>query len=123
VNDEPVTLGELGRLIQALRGDVRDDMAQINQRLDRLVSIDVYTVEKAAMSKDIADLSKVVEQLAVKQQQDIQALQQQRDKDQEQRQKDADKVTQTRRYMVASVIIPILGLVLPYVWFLAGGKS
>ena len=39
--DEP-SLGELGRLIQALRGDVRDDYAQINSRLDRLVSIDVY---------------------------------------------------------------------------------
>jgi hypothetical protein len=98
-------------------------MAQINSRLDRLVSMDVYTAEKAAIAKDIADLTKVVEQLAIKQQQDIQALQQQREKDQEQRQKDADKVTQTRRYMVASVIIPILGLVLPYVWFLAGGKS
>jgi ABC-type uncharacterized transport system involved in gliding motility auxiliary subunit len=98
-------------------------MASINIRLDRLVSIDVYTVEKAAMNKDIADLVKLVEQLAAKQQQDMQAIQQQREKDQEQRQKDADRVTQTRRYLVASVIIPALGLVLPLIMFLAGGKS
>ncbi|MGV9278040.1 hypothetical protein [Streptomyces griseosporeus] len=123
MSDEPVTLGELGRLIQALRGDFRDDMAQINTRLDRLVSIDVYTVEKAAMFKDIADLTKAVEQLAAKHQQDVNAIREQREKDQEQRQKDADRVTQTRRYLVASVLIPLLGLILPVVLFLAGGKS
>jgi hypothetical protein len=115
VNDEP-SLGELGRLIQALRGDVRDDMAQINARLDRLVSMDVYTAEKAAMSKDIADLTKDVEQLAAKQERDVTALQ-------EQRQKDNERVTQTRRWLVASVVIPLLGLVLPVILFLAGGKS
>jgi ABC-type phosphate transport system auxiliary subunit len=115
VNDEP-SLGELGRLIQALRGDVRDDMAQINARLDRLVSMDVYTAEKAAMSKDIADLTKDVEQLAAKQERDVTALQ-------DQRHKDNDRVTQTRRWLVASVVIPLLGLVLPVILFLAGGKS
>lgn len=114
MTDEP-SLGELGRLIQSLRGDVRDDMAQINARLDRLVSMDVYTVEKAAMTKDIADLTKDVEQLAAKQHQDIAAIQ-------DQRQKDADRVTQTRRWVVASVIIPLLGLVLPIILFMAGGK-
>lgn len=114
--DEPVTLGELGRLIQALRGDVRDDMAQINTRLDRLVSIDVYQAEKAATAKDIADLGKVVDQLAAKQERDVRAIQ-------DQRTQDATRVTQTRRWLVASVIIPILGIVLPLMLFLAGGKS
>lgn len=102
--DEPSN-GELWRLIEAMRGDVRDDMGTINARLDRLVSADVYAVEKAAMAKDIADLVKVVEGM------------------QQQRQADADRVTQTRRWLVASVIIPFLGLVLPVVLFMAGGKS
>ncbi|MFD7995528.1 hypothetical protein [Streptomyces mexicanus] len=115
MTDEP-TLGELGRLIQALRGDVRDDMAAINARLDRLVSMDVYTAEKAAMSKDIADLTKVVEQLANKQEQDVKDIR-------DQRQKDNERVTQTRRWLVASVLIPLLGLILPVILFLAGGKS
>ncbi|MDR3079907.1 MAG: hypothetical protein LBV60_03095 [Streptomyces sp.] len=108
-------MGELGRLIQALRGDVRDDMASINARLDRLVSADVYAAEKAALTKDIADLSKDLEQLAAKEQRDVAAIQ-------EQRQKDADRVTATRRWMMASVIIPLLGLVLPVILFMAGGK-
>lgn len=101
--DEP-SLGELGRLIQLLRGDIRDDMAQINARLDRMVSTDVYTVEKAGLSKEISDLAKAVETM------------------QTQRTQDADRVTQTRRWMVASVIIPVLGLVLPVIFFLTGGK-
>jgi hypothetical protein len=104
VADEPSN-GELWRLIEAMRGDVRDDMGTINARLDRLVSADVYAVEKAAMAKDIADLVKVVEGM------------------QQQRQTDADRVTQTRRWLFASVIIPFLGLVLPVVLFMAGGKS
>lgn len=116
MTDEP-SLGELGRLIQALRGDVRDDMAQINQRLDRLVSMDVYTVEKAAIAKEITDLTKAVEQLAAKEEQDVKTIQ-------EQRIADANRVTQTRRWAVASVIVPILGFVIPVIMFLvAGGKS
>lgn len=102
--DEP-SLGELGRLIQALRGDVRDDMAQINSRLDRLVSADVYAVEKAAIIKAIEDLAKGVQEV------------------QRQRQADADRVTQTRRWLVASVVVPLLGLILPVVLFVAGGKA
>ncbi|WP_030186439.1 hypothetical protein, partial [Streptomyces capuensis] len=94
--DEPSN-GELGRLIQALRGDIRDDMAQINARLDRMVSLDVYAVEKAGLTKDIAELAKAVEGL--------QAL----------RAQDAERVPQPRRWLVASVIIPLVGIVLPLV--------
>lgn len=101
--DEPSN-GELWRLIETMRGDVRDDMSLINTRLDRLVSADVYAVEKAAMAKDINDLGEAVK-----------GMQRQRDLD-------AERVTQTRRWVVASVIIPLVGLVLPVVLFLAGGK-
>ncbi len=101
--DEPSN-GELWRLIEAMRGDVRDDMGLINARLDRLVSADVYAVEKAAMTKDINELGEAVK-----------GIQRQRDQD-------AERVTQTRRWVVASVIIPLVGLVLPVVLFLAGGK-
>lgn len=102
--DEP-TLGELGRLIQALRGDIRDDMAGINARLDRMVSTDVYTVEKAGLVKEITDLAKDVEALAA------------------QRTQDAERVTQTRRWMVASVIIPLVGIVLPLIMMLRGAGA
>lgn len=101
--DEP-SLGELGRLIQLMRGDIRDDMAQINSRLDRMVSTDVYTVERAALEREIADLKKDVESV------------------QAQRVADGERVTQTRRWLFASVIVPVIGLILPVVFFLAGGK-
>lgn len=111
------TLGELGRLIRALRDDVRDDMAGINLRLDKLVSADVYAVEKAAMAKDISDLAKALEQVAAKHERDIQALGNQRTQD-------ANRVTQTRRWMVASVLIPLLGVVIPVIlFFVTGGNS
>jgi hypothetical protein len=114
VNDEP-SLGELGRLIRALRDDVRDDYAQINTRLDRLVSIDVYAVEKAALVKDITDLEKTVQQLSAKQERDVAAIQQQRNED-------ADKVTQTRRWLVGA-FISLLGILVPVILFMAGGKT
>ena len=114
MNDEP-SLGELGRLIRALRDDVRDDYAQINTRLDRLVSIDVYAVEKAALVKDITDLEKTVQQLSAKQERDVAAMQQQRNED-------ADKVTQTRRWLVGA-FISLLGILVPVILFMAGGKT
>lgn len=112
--DEP-SLGELGRLIQALRGDVRDDYAQINTRLDRLVSIDVYAVEKAALLKDLSDLEKTVQQLSTKHAEDMRAVQ-------EQRVQDADRVTNTRRWLVGAVI-SLLSILVPVILFMAGGKS
>lgn len=102
--DEP-TNGELWRLIETMRSDFRDDLGQIQGHLGRLVSADVYAVEKASMAKDIADLVKVVDAM------------------QRQRQTDADRVTQTRRWLVACVIVPLLGLILPVVLFMAGGKA
>ncbi|NUS15487.1 MAG: hypothetical protein HOY69_29530 [Streptomyces sp.] len=108
-------MGELGRLIQALRGDVRDDYAQINNRLDRLVSIDVYAVEKAALLKDLSDLEKTVQQLSAKHDQDIRAVQ-------EQRVQDADRVTQTRRWLIGAVI-SLLAILVPVILFMVGGKT
>lgn len=103
-DDQTPGLGELGRLIQALRGDVRESIGQLNGRLDKLVHAEVYAAEKASMAKDIRDLELAVE-----------ALRRQRDLD-------AERVTQTRRWMLASVVIPILGLVVPVALFLMGSK-
>lgn len=102
--DEP-SLGELGRLIQLMRSDIRDDMAQINTRLDRMVSVDVYGVEKAGVERQMTELGKQVEAM------------------QAQRAQDADRVTQTRRWLIASVIIPLIGLIIPFVFFIVGGKG
>ena len=92
--DEPSN-GELGRLIQSVKGDLRDDIQQINARLDQMVSRDVYAVEKAAQTKEIRDLEKSVEDL------------------QTQREKDVERVTQTRHWFIAAVVIPLLGIAIP----------
>ena len=101
--DEP-SLGELGRLIQAMRTDFRESLGQVNQRLDKLVSADVYAVERNAMAKDIEDVAKDVEELK------------------RLRSADAERVTQTRRYVLASVVIPVLGLLLPVLLFMLGER-
>ena len=95
--DEP-TLGELGRLIQALRGDVRDDLAQLNHRLDRVVPMDVYTVEKNQMNQRVTALE-------------------------QQREKDAERVTATRRWLIGAVVLPLVGILLPIVVIFARGAG
>src|SRR5690349_7822724 len=112
--DDPSN-AELGRLIQALRGDVRDDMAQIQSRLDRLVSADAYAGEKAATAKRTPQWAVATQRLEQKPDQDVRATT-------ARRAQGATRGTQPRRYLVASVLIPVLGLVLPLVLFLVGGK-
>jgi len=97
VSDEPSN-GELGRLIQALRGDTRDDFAQLHARLDRVVPMDVYTVEK----NQIADRVSALES---------------------QREKDAERVTATRRWLIGAVVLPLVGILLPIVVILARGAG
>lgn len=111
--DEP-TNGELWRLIETMRSDVRDDMAQIHVHLGRLVSSEVYSVEKAALVKDITDLEKAVQQLSTKHDQDVAAIQNQRIQD-------AERVTNTRRWLVGAVI-SLLAIVVPVILFAVGGK-
>lgn len=94
--DEP-TLGELGRLIQALRSDVRDDLGQINARLDRVVSTDVYAVEKAAQERRLAALEQA-------------------------READAHRITATRRWVIGTVITVVAAL-LPYLGVIVRGAG
>ena len=101
--DEP-SLGELGRLIQALREDNREDFAEIRRRFDRVVPMDVYTVEKAKTTEDINDLKSEVAGIR------------------QQREKDAERVTQTRRWIIAAVIIPLIGLILPLLLSMRGAS-
>lgn len=111
--DDPSN-GELWRLIETMRSDVREDMAQIHVHLGRLVSSEVYSVEKAALVKDITDLEKAVQQLSTKHDQDVTAIQNQRIQD-------AERVTNTRRWLVGAVI-SLLAIVVPVILFMAGGK-
>ncbi|MDQ0795564.1 hypothetical protein [Streptomyces sp. B1I3] len=85
--DEPSN-GELGRLIQALRDDVREDLGNLNGRLDSFVSQDVYTIEKTQINARVTTLET-------------------------QRERDADRIVATRRWMIGVVITVVVAL-LPY---------
>ncbi|MEU0522776.1 hypothetical protein [Streptomyces niveus] len=96
MSDEPSN-GELGRLIQSLRGEMREDLGQINGRLDRLVPMDVYTIEKTQLAERVTALET-------------------------QREKDAERIIATRRWMIGVVITVCLAL-LPYLATIVTGAS
>jgi hypothetical protein len=89
VSDEPSN-GELGRLIQALRSDMREDLQQLQVRLDKQVPMDVYTIEKQALADRVA------------------ALETRREQEQRERRQD-------RRLIVSAFVAPILMLVIQLV--------
>ena len=94
MGDEPSN-GELGRLIEALRMDMREDMGMLNQRLDKVVPMDVYTIEKTQTTDRVTALEAA-------------------------REKDAERVTNTRRWMIGAVLTVMIGL-LPYLAALVKG--
>lgn len=95
--DEP-TLGELGRLIQATRSDTRDDLAALSARLDKLVSVDVYTIEKSVVIERVTALETA-------------------------RAKDAEKVSALRRWLIGAVIVPLVGVLIPVIILLVQGAG
>lgn len=92
--DEPSN-GELGRLIQSLREDWREDLGQLNGRLDKVVPVDVYTIEKTQLAERVTALET-------------------------QREKDAERILATRRWMIGVVITVCLAL-LPYLTAIVTG--
>jgi hypothetical protein len=56
--------GELARMFEDFRRDVRDDFAQILQRLDKFVLREVYETQREADQEAIKDLKKRAESRA-----------------------------------------------------------
>lgn len=56
--DDDLTVGELGRMLGALRHDLQGMIQGINARLDRVVSTDVYTLQSAHTDQRITDLTR-----------------------------------------------------------------
>lgn len=101
--DEP-TLGELGRRLDDRITDVRDDIAQLGRRVDSKVDAALYEVKHQAVLKEIADLKAALVRL------------------QTQRDQDASRVAATRRWLIGTVIVPIVGILLAYLLTI-GGKG
>lgn len=60
--DEPGN-GELGRSLESLRKELRDGMAGINTRLDRVVSTEVYTLQSAHTDQRINLLGQEIQKV------------------------------------------------------------
>lgn len=54
--DAEPSLGELGRRIDLLRADIRDDFDQLNRRLDAKVSLERYQLERESTNAEIGRL-------------------------------------------------------------------
>ena len=62
MSDEQPTNGELGRLIGALQARLDGRFAELNSRLDKMVSLDVYTIQTTHMEQRIAGLQTALQQ-------------------------------------------------------------
>ncbi len=89
--------GELGRLIQSLREDMREDLGQLNSRLDKVVQVEVYNIEKTTIAERVAALET-------------------------QREKDAERILATRRWMIG-VVITVVAVLLPYLTAIVTGAK
>lgn len=55
-SDDP-TPGELSRLLQSMRDDMRNGFAAINQRLDRYVSMDLFSADQRRIDERLNNLA------------------------------------------------------------------
>jgi hypothetical protein len=62
VPDEPSN-GELGRLIGALRSTLDSRFGELNARLDKVVSLDVYTIQTTYVDQRLSQLQTDVQRL------------------------------------------------------------
>lgn len=95
--DEP-TLGELARRFEDRFADVREDIQQIGHRLDSKVSADVYQLRHDALIARVQALETL-------------------------REKDAQRIVDTRRWLVGAVIVPLIGILLPVIILLTRGAG
>lgn len=97
MSDEPSN-GELGRLIQQLRGDVRDDLTYVQRQLEKAVAQDIYTIQQQNISDRLTAL-------------ETQRHEEIRQADQDRRAADAHR-RQDRRLVFSALIAPVILLLL-----------
>lgn len=95
--DEP-TLGEVVRRFEDRFTDVRDDIQQLAQSLDKKVDQRIYDLRHDALAARVATLETL-------------------------REKDAEKLVATRRWLIGAVIVPLVGVLLPVVLLLIQGAG
>lgn len=95
--DEP-SLGELQRRMEQRFADLKEDIVEFNSRLERKVDMEIYNLRHEALVARVATLETL-------------------------REKDAERIIATRRWLIASVIVPLVSILLPVVILLIQGGS
>lgn len=95
--DEP-TLGELQRRMEQRFTDLKEDLVELSVRLDRKVDMEIYNLRHEALMARVQTLETL-------------------------REKDTEKIVATRRWLIASVIVPLFGVLLPVIILLFQGGS
>ena len=95
--DEP-SASELARRLDERFADVRDDLRELNRRLDEKVNREGYELRHAALIARISTLEAL-------------------------REKDAERLIATRRWLIGAVIVPLIGVLLPIIILLTRGSG
>lgn len=95
--DEP-TLGEVQRRMEQRFADLKEDLVEVTARLDRKVDMQIYNLRHEALTARVATLETL-------------------------REKDTEKIIATRRWLIASVIVPLISILLPVIILLVQGGS
>ncbi len=95
--DEP-TLGEVVRRFEDRFTDVRDDIQQLGQSLEKKVDQRIYDLRHDALASRVSTLETL-------------------------REKDTEQIVATRRWLIGAVIVPLVGILLPVVILLTRGAG
>lgn len=95
--DEP-TLGELQRRMEQRFLDLKEDIGDFNVRLDRKIDMEIYNLRHEALLARVTTLETL-------------------------REKDAQRIIDTRRWLIGAVIVPLVGVLLPVIILLIQGGS
>lgn len=93
--DEPSGY-ELQRSIEAMRSDMRDGIAAINSRLDKLVSVEAHAADLRRVDERMADLAKDIADEQQRRQEAVQRLETQ-----------MQRMVTTQRYVAAAILLPV----------------
>jgi hypothetical protein len=125
VPDEP-TLGEVKRRVEAGFVDVKEDIKNLVEALDRRVSMERYQLEREALSKEIRELLERVRGIEESRRAEKLAREDKERKDadakRQEEQRVADRRASDRRLIFTALVAPVLLLLLT-VWLSAKGAG
>lgn len=91
------TPGEVNRRLDDRFGELRQDISDLARRVDGKVSQDVYQLQINALTRENTDLKAELAAMRAE------------------RARDAEKVAAMRRWWIATVIVPLVAVLLAYV--------